>query len=101
MQTEFFAMAQGVHDYSVPVIRTNTDEFGDMLTLMTEYAAFYVTKEQAMTFFNLVEIPIATPKECFACMQVNKFYDSFINFGVCVLIAVVMFVVCYIDMEPA
>lgn len=52
---EFYVMAQGVVDYSLPVIRMKHDEYGDMLTIMATEEAIYITKEQAMKFWNLVD----------------------------------------------
>jgi len=52
--TEFWCMAQGVVDYMVPafgVLGTNCE----LLVIGTKEGAVYVTKEQAMAFFNLVE----------------------------------------------
>lgn len=51
----FHAMAQGRTDFTVEVIRTSTQEFGDMMTIIATGEAIYITKEQAMKFFNLVE----------------------------------------------
>lgn len=52
-EEEFYVMAQGVVDYSLPVIRMGHDVYGDMLTIMATEEAIYVTKEQAMEFWNL------------------------------------------------
>lgn len=52
---EFYAMAQGVADYNLPVIRIPHEKYGDMLTIMATEEAIYITKEQAMKFWGLVE----------------------------------------------
>ena len=49
---EFTADAQGEHDYTVPVFEVNND-----MVIGTEDGAVYITKEQAMKFFGLVENP--------------------------------------------
>ena len=51
--TEFSAMAQGKQDYTVPVIRIKDETIGDLMTICATEEAVYITKEQAMKFFNL------------------------------------------------
>ena len=55
MGTELYVMAQGKHDYELPAIRINSEKHGDMMVIMSEEGAIYVTKEQAMKFWGLVE----------------------------------------------
>jgi hypothetical protein len=55
MYEDFEAMAQGACDYRVAVIETSTEEFGSMMTICATEEAVYITKEQAMKFFGLVE----------------------------------------------
>lgn len=55
MGNELYVMAQGRFDYELPAIRINSEKHGDMLTIMAEEGAIYVTKEQAMKFWGLVE----------------------------------------------
>ena len=52
--TEFWLSAQGIVDYLVPAfgIEGSKDE---LLVVGTKEGAVYVTKAQAMAFFNLVE----------------------------------------------
>ena len=52
MYESFLALAQGVTDFDVSVIETN-----QTMTICTTTAAVYITKEQAMQFFGLVEQP--------------------------------------------
>ena len=61
MYEEFQAMAQGKCDYTLPVIKTETTKFGPMMTIMATEEAIYITKEQAMEFFGLVD-PGDNPK---------------------------------------
>jgi len=55
METVMYVMAQGKVDYELEVIRVYTKQSGDMMTIVTEEGAIYVTKEQAMKFWGLVE----------------------------------------------
>ena len=52
---EFKAMAQGRCDYVVAVIHTNADKFGDMMTICATDEAVYITREQAVAFFGLID----------------------------------------------
>jgi len=62
MYEDFIANAQGIVDYTVPVFVIN-----DMMTIATEDGAVYITKEQAMKFFNLVNGPKPRPYKCCSC----------------------------------
>lgn len=55
MHQKFQAMAQGRTDYVVDAFPIHNDEFGTMLTLAGTEEAIYVNREQAKTFFGLVE----------------------------------------------
>ena len=57
MYEKFEAMAQGKQDYSVPAFPVKTETYGTLLALGTPDAVLYITKEQAMNFFDLVEKP--------------------------------------------
>lgn len=52
---EFRVMAQGRFDYTIPVMSMSTPQFGQMLTIMAEEGAIYVTRDQAKAFFGLEE----------------------------------------------
>jgi hypothetical protein len=52
--TEFWLMAQGIVDYVVPAFGVVGDN-GELLVAGTREGAVYITKAQAMAFFNLVE----------------------------------------------
>lgn len=52
---EFKAMAQGTTDYVIDVIHTNSEKYGDLMTICATEEAIYITKEQAMAFFGLVD----------------------------------------------
>ena len=54
----FIAMAQGEVDYGVDVICINSEEFGDMMTIMAQEGAFYITKDQAHKFFFTEEATV-------------------------------------------
>jgi hypothetical protein len=53
MYAEFKAMAQGRVDYTLDAFAVTTDEYGVMMAIATEDSVIYVTKEQAMKFFDL------------------------------------------------
>jgi len=53
VEGEFKAMAQGRTDYIVDVFVTNT-RYGKFMTVGATEEAIYISKEQAMAFFNLV-----------------------------------------------
>lgn len=53
--TEFWLMAQGETDYVVGAFNVGDKIHGDMLVIATEEGVIYVTKEQAMQYFNLKE----------------------------------------------
>lgn len=55
MHEQFDAMAQGRCDYTIQVIATSTPKFGTMMTICATEEAVYITKEQAMKFFGLVD----------------------------------------------
>lgn len=55
MHQKFQAMAQGRTDYVVDAFPVHTEKFGTMLCLAGTEEAIYVTREQAKTFFGLVE----------------------------------------------
>lgn len=67
----FFAMAQGKTDYAVEAININ-----GMLTLCATEEAVYVTKQQAMAFFGLVDPAAlsqpAAADEMLAALQVVR-----------------------------
>ena len=52
---EFTALAQGKTDYTVQVIHTNPESYGDLMTICATEEAVYITREQAKAFFGLVE----------------------------------------------
>lgn len=52
---EFTALAQGQTDYTVQVIHTNPEPYGDLMTICATEEAVYITREQAKAFFGLVE----------------------------------------------
>lgn len=67
----FFAMAQGKTDYTVEALNIN-----GMLTLCATEEAVYVTKQQAMAFFGLIDPaalsqPAAADKEMLEALQVT------------------------------
>ncbi len=47
---EKWVMAQGKTDFLIPITLID-----DMMVIMSEDAAIYVTKDQVMKFFNLVD----------------------------------------------
>lgn len=47
---EKWVMAQGKTDFLIPVVRSE-----GMMVIMSDDAAIYVTKDQAMKFFNLAD----------------------------------------------
>lgn len=54
MYEEFTAMTQGiVEDYNTNVIPIETDDYGTMMCICSEEGAIYITKDQAIKFFNL------------------------------------------------
>lgn len=55
MYETFHALAQGKTDYILEVVYTNPYTIGPAMTVMASAEAVYITKEQAMKFFNLVE----------------------------------------------
>lgn len=61
-----WVMAQGETDYVLPIFKMpdkkygdmmSHEKYGDMMVISATTEAVYVTKEQAMKFFNLVEAP--------------------------------------------
>lgn len=46
---------RGIADYVLPAFPINHPEYGPMLTMATSEEAVYITKAQAMAFFDLVE----------------------------------------------
>lgn len=50
----FTAMAQGHTDYNVDVIAIDSRNYGMLMTICATEEAVYITKEQAMAFFDLV-----------------------------------------------
>jgi hypothetical protein len=51
---DFLAMAQNsLGDYKVEVIHVNSPKYGDLMTICAEKGPIYITKRQAMDFFNL------------------------------------------------
>ena len=52
---EFQVMAQGQHDYELPAFPINTPNHGTCLVIGAQEGAIYLTKAQAMAFFNLVD----------------------------------------------
>ena len=68
---EFFANAQGIVDYTVPVFAVNND-----MVIATEEGAVYITKEQAMKFFNLVDAPVPIEKKCCVCGTKDNLYND-------------------------
>lgn len=54
----FTAMAQGEYDYGVDVICINSEEFGDMMKIMAQEGAIYITKDQAQKFFFTEEATV-------------------------------------------
>jgi hypothetical protein len=67
----FKAMAQDSVDYSVDVISIKNMVDETMMCVCSEEAAIYVTKEQAMKFFGLVEAPVDEQAE-----QAQEDYDN-------------------------
>ena len=55
VESEFWLMAQGEHDYVVHAVPVHNKEHGTMLVACTVEGAIYLTKEQAMKFFDLQE----------------------------------------------
>jgi hypothetical protein len=55
MHEEFTAIAQGRSDYIVEVIGTKAVDSDVVMTILATEEAIYITKEQAMKFFGLVE----------------------------------------------
>ena len=51
----FMALAQGKCDYVLEVRHTKPERYGDMMTICATEEAVYITKQQAMAFFGLVE----------------------------------------------
>ncbi len=68
----FKAMAQGEVDYSVDVFPIESTEFGSMMTIGAQEGAIYITKEQAMQFWNLADAtpqPVAPVSEAVAVLS--------------------------------
>lgn len=55
MYKQFQAMVQGKHDYVVDVIDVEAEGYGHMMAICAIEGAIYITKTQAMEFFNLKE----------------------------------------------
>ena len=53
MHVEFKAMAQGGVDYTLDAFPVTLDTYGVVIAIATEDSVIYVTKEQAMKFFDL------------------------------------------------
>lgn len=51
----FMAMAQGKFDYSVEVIHQDIAPYGPLMVVCATEEAVYITKQQAMDFFCLVD----------------------------------------------
>lgn len=54
MQLSSFVMAQGQTDYLLPTLRQEHPDHGEMMVICASEEAIYITKAQAMEFFNLV-----------------------------------------------
>lgn len=55
MHFPFNALAQGKHDYQIAVIKTIGNDGVPYMTVCATEEAVYITKEQAMKFFGLVD----------------------------------------------
>lgn len=51
----FRALAQGRADYTIPVVCSSIEGYGDLMTICATEEVIYVSKEQAMAFFGLKE----------------------------------------------